>query len=72
MIQHVMNTPSIAQPDVASTEREVFRDRLLSQMLLIERYRYQQQTEYGRQLSRNEAAREWIALFAADFPPLSE
>lgn len=45
--------------------------RLVEQLVYIEEYRQELAREQGRQLSSEEAAAEWIAQFAADFPTLS-
>lgn len=47
---------------------DLFRARMVEQICHIERYRQAQRDEYGRLLSGHDAAREWIALHAADFP----
>jgi len=49
-------------------EQEQFRMRMATQMFLIARYRREQWSECGRRLSVNQAAAEWIASYAADFP----
>jgi len=41
---------------------------MMAQIRMIEQYRYQQYFATGRLLSRDEAAAEWIARFAADIP----
>lgn len=47
-----------------------FRARMIEQVCHIERYRRRVAREEGRQLSSEEAASEWVGLFAADFPTL--
>jgi len=50
-----------------STE-EAHRARMVEQLCRIEAYRQDVQQAEGRNLSSEEAAVEWIAKFAADFP----
>jgi len=45
-----------------------FHGRIVEQICCIEDYRRQQRTEHGRELSSRDAAAEWIAANAADFP----
>jgi len=45
-----------------------FRARMVEQVCAIEEYRRQVFRDQGRTLSRDEAAREWIGLFADRFP----
>ena len=47
---------------------EAFRARMVEQVCQIERYRRRVHEDEGRQLSADEAAREWIARSAAGFP----
>ena len=51
----------------SQSSAEQFRSRMQAQIYLIERYRRQQLKQAGRWLSRDEAAREWISLYAASF-----
>ncbi|MCP4188796.1 MAG: PilZ domain-containing protein [Gammaproteobacteria bacterium] len=50
--------------------KEVFRLRMIEQICHIEHYRKEVENQEGRQLSTEEAAREWISLYAGDFPAL--
>ena len=50
------------------TERQHMRARLVEQMCQIERYRRVQNLRYGRDLTSQQAAGEWIRKFAAKFP----
>ena len=50
--------------------REAFRMRMIEQICHIEHYRREVFEREGRELSSREAAREWIAKFADDFPAL--
>ena len=45
--------------------------RMVEQLCYIEEYRRKVQREQGRRLSSEQAALEWIAMYAADFPALS-
>lgn len=47
---------------------EAFRMRMVEQICHIEHYRYQMWISEGRELSAEQAARDWIRRFAADFP----
>lgn len=47
---------------------DAFRVRMVEQICHIEQYRRQVRIVEGRQLTGEQAAREWISLFAADFP----
>lgn len=49
----------------------LYRLRMIEQICLIERYREEQQNE-GRSLSSEDAAKEWIGLYARDFPAYQE
>ena len=61
---------SSPQPQqLAQHEQEQFRMRMAAQIFLIARYRSEQWSQCGRSLSVNQAAAEWIASYAADFPP---
>ena len=46
-----------------------FSVRMVEQVCYIEHYRRSVEACEGRKLSSEEAAKEWIALYAADFPP---
>jgi len=50
------------------SEDEVFRMRMLEQVCHIEAYRKKKLSREGRELSSEEAASEWIARYAANFP----
>ena len=45
-----------------------FRARMVQQICYIEQYRRKMASDEGRHLSSEEAAMEWIAHYAADFP----
>ncbi len=49
---------------------EVFRLRMIEQICHIEHYRKEVEQKEGRQISTEEAAKEWISLYAGDFPEL--
>lgn len=49
---------------------EVFRLRMIEQICHIEHYRKEVERQEGRELSTEEAAKEWISRYAGDFPPL--
>jgi len=49
-------------------EAEAHRARMVEQICHIERYRREVRRREGRELSSEEAAREWIARYAARFP----
>ncbi len=49
---------------------DLFAARMVEQLCYIERYRREVLNTEGRELSSADAAREWIARFAEDFPPL--
>ncbi|KON47825.1 hypothetical protein [Mariprofundus ferrooxydans] len=51
-----------------TSEQVTFSHRMAAQVHLIEQYRLQQFFATGRMPGRDEAAAEWIARFAADFP----
>ncbi|MBL4760804.1 MAG: hypothetical protein JKY80_08160 [Mariprofundaceae bacterium] len=44
-----------------------FRERMMLQMCMIEAYCVQQRENCSRMLTSDEAAKEWIPLFAASF-----
>lgn len=46
----------------------VFTVRMVEQLCYIEQYRQQVRHAEGRQLSSEEAAREWVSRYAAEFP----
>jgi len=50
--------------------RDVFRLRMIEQICHIEHYRQEVLRVEGRKLSSKEAASEWIARYAGDFPAL--
>ncbi|MDC1286944.1 PilZ domain-containing protein [Gammaproteobacteria bacterium] len=50
--------------------RDVFRLRMIEQICHIEHYRREALRIEGRELSAQEAADEWIARYAGDFPAL--
>ena len=50
--------------------RDVFRLRMIEQVCHIEHYRKEVMQSEGRELSAQEAAREWISKYADDFPAL--
>ncbi len=50
--------------------RDVYRLRMIEQICHIEHYRKEIARVEGRQLSAQEAAREWIAKYAGEFPAL--
>ncbi len=49
-----------------------FRARMIWQVYRIEHYRKTVQEREGRELTRQEAAVEWIKLYAPDFPKLDD
>ncbi len=50
--------------------RDVYRLRMIEQICHIEHYRKEVARAEGRELSAQEAAREWISKYAGDFPAL--
>ena len=50
--------------------RDAFRLRMIEQVCHIEHYRKEVMQSEGRELSAQEAAREWILKYAGDFPAL--
>lgn len=48
--------------------KEKFRLRMIEQICHIEHYRNEVKLTEGRELSTNEAAKEWISRYAGDFP----
>ena len=51
-------------------KKEAFRLRMIEQICHIEHYRKEVKSAEGRELSTQEAAGEWIAKYASDFPAL--
>lgn len=49
------------------SRQEAFRTRMENQCREIERYRLEENSHGGRNLTLDEAAVEWIERFAADF-----
>jgi hypothetical protein len=49
-------------------ENDVFRARMVEQICHIEQYKQEIWEKEGRRLSAEEAAAEWIAQYANDFP----
>ncbi len=49
-------------------EDDTFRARMVEQVCHIEDYRAKVKEEEGRELTRDAAAREWIAKYAGNFP----
>lgn len=49
---------------------DAFRSRMVQQVCAIERYRDEVREQEGRELGTQEAAAEWIAKFAGQFPAL--
>ncbi len=49
-------------------DADLFPARMVEQLCHIEEYRRQILREEGRELSSEQAAREWISRFATDFP----
>ena len=54
-----------------SNAEDRFCIRMIEQLCYIEDYRQEIAREEGRHLSSEEAAAEWIAVFAAEFPSMS-
>jgi hypothetical protein len=50
------------------SDTDGFNLRQIEQLCRIESYRLRMAREQGRQLASEDAAREWISRFAADFP----
>jgi hypothetical protein len=57
----------IASKPQPSDHANDFRERMMLQMRMIEAYRMQQWENCARMLTPDEAAEEWIPLFAASF-----
>ncbi len=53
--------------DEGNDIRVAFKSRMLAQIARIDEYRRQMAHREGRELSRDEAAREWIHRFAEEF-----
>jgi len=53
-----------------TNEQDAFTVRMVEQVCHIEHYRNEVRTMEGRELTREAAAREWIAKYAAQFPKL--
>jgi hypothetical protein len=51
-----------------SDSEEAFRVRMVEQLLHIETYRREIEQREGRQLTTEEAARDWIGRYASSFP----
>jgi len=49
-------------------QSDLFRARMVEQVCHIEQYRREVHEREGRTLTGQEAAREWISRYAADFP----
>jgi Tfp pilus assembly protein PilZ len=49
-------------------EKDVYRLRMVEQICHIEHYRKEIQISEGRNISSEQAAREWIIKFAGEFP----
>ena len=50
------------------TPEDAYRSRLLEQIFAIERFREEMTRAEGREIPRDEAAREWIKRHASQFP----
>jgi len=50
--------------------KDLFRLRMIEQICHIEHYRKEIKVVEGRELSTAQAAKEWISLYARDFPPI--
>jgi hypothetical protein len=50
--------------------RDIFRVRMIEQICHIEHYRKEVARVEGRELNTQEAAKEWIAKYAGEFPPI--
>lgn len=61
--RHSLVLPIIDDEDTCA----VFKARMLAQISRIDEYRRQIARSEGRELSRDEAAREWIHRFAEEF-----
>jgi len=64
----MMRYPTLQQPlQTTEDQEDQFRQHMMVQMLMVEQYRHEQQVKFGRILSRDEAASEWIDQFAEQF-----
>lgn len=54
------------------SHRSMQKARVIEQICHIEAYRQEQRRDHGRELTANEAAREWIERYARDFPRLTD
>lgn len=61
-----MDNLSVGKPQTSDHGND-FHERMMLQMSMIEAYRVQQRKAYSRTLTPDEAAEEWIPLFAASF-----
>ncbi len=52
------------------SSQEIFRLRMIEQICHIEHYRREVNSQQGRVLSTEEAAKEWISEYAGDFPAM--
>jgi Tfp pilus assembly protein PilZ len=52
------------------TTQDAFTARMVEQMCHIESYRQAQEKETGRPISSEQAASEWIGMYASTFPKL--
>jgi hypothetical protein len=50
------------------SSKEIFRLRMIEQICHIEHYRNEVKLTEDRELTTNEAAKEWISRYAGDFP----
>ncbi len=50
----------------------LYRCRMIEQICHIQHYRHQVEQQEGRQISREQAASEWIARYAKDFPAIDD
>lgn len=53
---------------VFSDSDDLFKVRMVEQVLQIQNYQKQQFTQHGRDIPVEQAASEWIAQYASDFP----
>lgn len=51
---------------------ELFRLRMIEQICHIQHYQTEVEKQQGRKLTGEEAAKEWISLYASDFPELDK
>lgn len=63
---YCMNNLSVGKSYISDHGND-FRERMMLQISMIEAYRVQQWETNSRALTPDEAAEEWIALFAAGF-----